>query len=146
MRGITFTTCLGNGENSLDKNKFLFESTCDLKRLLDIMNYIKIFLDQFKTENDPKIIRELIYSIIPNNLIKIEKLICDTSNKTDFEIKQSYVVQALKNIKNEIIREENFIRYMIMNDVKEYNFNTVEQHIEKLNSYRNKFILFHILS
>lgn len=39
MRGITFTTCLGNGENSLDKNKFLSESTCDLKRLLDIMNY-----------------------------------------------------------------------------------------------------------
>lgn len=146
MRGITFTTCLGDGNDSLDKNKFLTESTCDLKYLFDMMNHVKPLLDQFKIENDPKAVYELIYSTIPNNLAEIEKFVCDTANKTDFEIKQSYIKQALAVIKNEIRTKEDTIRYMIRNDIKEQARQTVDEHIDDLNAYRNKFILFNLLS
>lgn len=143
MRGILFTDMLGYKEESLTDNRYLVESTCNLQELLNKINETIPFLDELKKENNPKKVYELVYDYIPNKLVEIEKLITNNS-KHVWELKDSYVNQLLEEVKTEIERKLSIIRYMIFNDVNEFGMMTVEQHIQALNEYRNKFILFKI--
>ena len=137
MRGFVRTTSLS------DKMDFyLVESTCDLKELLDKVNEAMPYLNEFKCETDPIKLYDLLYDVISEKLADIEKLITNTAGKKSWEIRDSYAKQTLDEIKNEIIRKEGVIRYMLFNKVERFSGFTVEEHISNLNNYRNKFILF----
>lgn len=139
MRGFVRTTSLSD---KMDFN--LVESTCNLKELLDKVNEAMPYLNQFKTETDPIKLYELLYDVISEKLADIEKLITNTAGKKTWEIRNSYAKQTLDEVKNEIIRKEGIIRYMLFNKVNEFGGQTVDKHIANLNHYRNKFILFKI--
>ena len=139
MRGFVRTTSLN------DKRDFcLVESTCDLKELLDKVNETMPYLNEFKCETNPIKLYELLYDVVSEKLADIEKLIANTAGKKSWEIKDAYAKQTLDEIKDEIIRREGVIRYMLFNKVELFNGKTVEEHISNLNKYRNKFILFKI--
>lgn len=137
MRGFVRTTFLSG-----KRDFYLVESTCDLKELLDKVNEAMPYLNQFKTETDPVKLYELLYDYVSEKLSDIEKLIANTAGKKSWEIRDAYAKQTLDDIKNEIIRREGVIRYMLFNKVERFSGFTVEEHISDLNNYRNKFILF----
>ena len=137
MRGFVGTTSLRD-----KRNFYLVESTCDLKELLDKVNEAMPYLNQFKDETDPIKLYELLYDYVSEKLANIEKLIANTTGKKSWEIRDAYSKQTLDEIKNEIIRKEGVIRYMLFNKVERFNGFTIEEHISNLNKYRNKFILF----
>ena len=137
MRGFVRTTSLS------DKRDFcLVESTCDLKELLNKVNEAMTYLNEFKCETNPVKLYELLYDVVSEKLANIEKLITNTAGKKSWEIRNAYAKQTLDNIKDEIIRKEGVIRYMLFNKVELFNGKTVEEHISDLNKYRDKFILF----
>ena len=137
MRGFVRSISLS------DKRDFyLVESTCDLKELLDKINEAMPYLNAFKCETDPIKLYELLYDYVSEKLANIEKLIANTAGKKSWEIRDAYAKQTLDEIKNEIIRKEDVIRFMLFNKVERFNGKTVEEYISNLNKYRNKFILF----
>ena len=137
MRGFVKTTSLSD-----KKDFYLVASTCNLKELLDKVNEVIPYLNQFKDETDPVKLYALLYDVISEKLADIENLITNTAGKKSWEIRDSYAKQTLDEVKNEIIRKECVIRYMLFNKVERFSGFTVEEHISNLNNYRNKFILF----
>lgn len=110
MRGILFTGKLGL-ENKPCESHYLIESVCDLRELWDSMSKAISLLNEFETASDPKILYDLLYTLIPNSFLSIEKLVCDTSEEHDKKLKETFVKQALAIIKNEIRMKEYTIRY-----------------------------------
>lgn len=144
MRGISFTDTLGVANSSISKDRYLIESTCDLKELLNKINEVIPILDKFKIENDPSKIYDLFVEVILNHFVEIEKFVSDTSPKKDWQLKDSYFNQFLNDIKEEVKRKEAVIRYMIFNNIKKFGNQTLENYLNDLNNYRNKFIAFKI--
>lgn len=144
MRGFVCSTHITDNESlyNLSHEVILKDCVCNIVELYNKIKEIRIETDKIKCLTNPKEIYNLIYDTIPNLFTEFECLITDTSKLRKYEIKRSYINQTLDNIKNTIKAKESIVRYMLFNEIEIFEGKPVQFHIDRLNSYRNKFVLF----